>query len=190
MPSKSIKHVSFTNQQKRPPSKWRPKNIPMRIKSAYNSSPRPAAMSHNQFINYPKSQQKHHTLPPRYAQIKRNTIEKQQQQSDKSNNTNSNNNKSDFFDNRVVEVEYSDDNNSKCAALMNTKLRIVRKMSEFSMDSNSESSSSPVSSLNSSSDNGGSPNRETPPQWQKQSNTNGRKAIAASEAIAKVSSGV
>lgn len=68
LPARPIKHVSFSEHHQPPSSKWRPKNITMKLKSGYNSSPRPAAMSHNQFVNHPKSPQKY-TMPPRYAKI-------------------------------------------------------------------------------------------------------------------------
>lgn len=86
MSTKPIKQVSFSHNQT-PSSKWRPKNITVKISSGYNSSPRPAAMSHNQFVNHPKSPQKYMT-PPRYAKITNQTITQNTRLTANSNNSN------------------------------------------------------------------------------------------------------
>lgn len=121
-----MKFVNFAPQQA-PPSKWRPKNGANRLQHGYNSSPRPAAMAHNQFVNHPKSPQRH-TLPPRYAKITPPTQTEQTKR-----NTPSSSNKNEFFDNRVV-IECSNDGDNTCSALANTKMRIVKKMSEINFD--------------------------------------------------------
>lgn len=133
-------------------------------------------MAHNQFINHPtRLPPKMAPPPPRYhAQQNQHVAAPQPQQSFNTNT--SNNNKSDFFDNRVVEVKKIDNSNSnnECTALRNAKMRIVKKMSEISLDSEGSSMVSPHSDPV-------SPNTEM--QHWNQKITNGREMAAADEEI-------
>lgn len=159
LPARPISHVPFAPHQP-PPSKWRPKNTAIHLKPTYNLSQRPAAMAHNQFIHHPKTSPQKHMMPSRYAKPNRTVVTQQLKP-----NTNSNN-QSDFFANRVVEVKI--DNNNKCSALKNTKMRIGKKMNEITMDSDGSSSLSSFSDHS-------SPNRETQ-KWS-QTAVNGLDAV-------------
>lgn len=154
-----------------PSSKWRPKNV---AKPAYNySSPRPAAMAHNQFINHPTRSPPKMAPPPQRYHAQQNQYVAAPQPPQSFNTNTSNNNKSDFFDSRVVEVKKVVNNSSnQCTALKNAKMRIVKKMSEISLDSEGGSMVSPHSDPV-------SPNTEMQ-QWNQKS-TNGREIVADEE---------
>lgn len=122
-PSRPIRGNNFTHYNK-PQSKWRPKNYTHRTHHTYQPSTRSPAVSHNQFIHHPKSQNRPN-LPPRLAE---------------KSVTNTNNNNNNTNEEKPLACKPPQDSERKCTALVNTKMRIVEKMTHLNIDSDVSSS--------------------------------------------------
>lgn len=142
-----------------PTTKWRPKCV-VQDSRKYQRSHRPAAVSHNQFVNNPKVASKvvipeHSTLntarniPPKNKKNEQNHEIQRSQITDLRSRLNMNgSNTSKTTRNLTTQISRSsdqlihdEDTLNPCTSLMSTRKRITRKMSEINLEKDSGISS-------------------------------------------------